>query len=700
MTRAMWFATALALAAILLTAPSGFGAPASQGPSLHPPVYLLDRDGKNVRDSGKPISTMKSCAGCHNTEYIATHNYHAAIGHDDRRATGVTAGRRAWDYSPGPFGRWNPLVYRYLSPPGHPKLDLGIAEWLQRYAQRHVGGGPAVTGHGSRPLDARAAGDGIHPDTFSLDQNGRPRPWNWKASGTVELNCFLCHTDSPDNQARLAELERGRFEWANTATLDGRQIVEETPEGWFYRPGAFRSDGTVDASRLGLRAAKAENCGLCHGQVHFGSEPLELDLSLRHWSTATKGQVFSPQRISESALNIEDKPEQARAWDVHAERLLDCTSCHFSLNHPADYSPVSYKRLAHLEFDPRRLTISEYLYRPSHQLAKGHTAQGTVARHLDGTMRGCADCHEARTTHAWLPYIDAHLNRLSCEACHAAEVHAPAIRQADWTLLLPPGEPRIEWRGLDGRSQDPAALVTGFRPVLLPRQDLDGRQRLVPHNLVTSWYWVENGPNPRPVRLVDLKAALLAGNRYHPELVAALDADRDSLVSSAEARLDTPEKVEAARRRLLAVGVQDPQIRAEVQPYGIHHGVGPAATATRQCETCHAADSRLGEPLLLASAVPGGVMPELVDPSVVRLAGELRIAAGGQLSYVPSTREASLYVVGHDRWPWVNWLGGIVLAGVLSGVAVHSVLRILAARRGRNLGSAVRQPSRREGSNS
>jgi len=663
---------------VLLLAAS---AEASAGPTaIHPPVHLLDRDGGNVRDSGKPVSTMKTCAGCHDTAYIATHSFHVSLGRDERFAAGTIPCRRPWDYSPGAFGRWNPLDYRYLSPPGDRKLDLSVAGWLQTLGRRHVGGGPAWSGHGDTPLVQRSGGGDVDPDSHLLDGNGRTVPWDWSVSGAVEMNCFLCHVKGPDNRARVEQLDSGRFDWANTATLYGRGIVEETPEGWIYRPDAFRPDGAVEAARLGLRSAVSENCGLCHGQVHFGDQPLELDLSLHQWSTATKGQVFSPQRISQSAVNLRDKSDLSRPWDIHAERLLDCTSCHYSINSPADYEPTRQTRPAHLRYEPRRLTMAEYLYRPNHQLAKGHTSQGGNARHLDGTMRGCADCHDAKSAHTWLPYLEAHLNRLSCEACHIAQVHAPAVRQADWTLLSPVGEPRIAWRSIEGEPKDPSAAVTGFRPVLLPRQDLDGRERLAPHNLVTSWYWVENGPQPRPVRLADLKAALLGPHGYHPEMAAALDADGDGVVSEGEAVLDLPEKVEAVRRRLVAVGVQNPQMVAEIQPYGIHHGVGPADTATRRCETCHTDNSRLTEPFTLALAVPGSVAPKLVGDSVVRLAGNVRPAPGGRWDYVPSTRDASLYVLGHDRWRWVNWLGGMALAGVFGGVALHGLARVRAAR--------------------
>jgi hypothetical protein len=403
------------------------------------------------------------------------------------------------------------------------------------------------------------------------------------------------------------------------------------------------------------------------------------ELSLAQWSTATKGQVFSPQRVSQSALNIEKKDRLARPWDVHAERLLQCTSCHFSVNNPAFALPASGSQPGHLKFEPRRLTVGEYIERPSHQLAKGHTAQGTLARHLDGTMRRCEDCHDATNTHGWLPYREAHFARLSCEACHIPQVYAPAVQQVDWTLPTPSGDPRVQWRGLKGDPADATAAIQGFRPVLVPSKGVDNCTKLVPHNLVSAWYWVEGGATPRPVRLADLRAAILQNGKYHPDVVAVLGIRDGQPSTSGPFVLDTPEKVAVVRRRLETVGVVQPHIEAEVQPYSLHHGVGPAKWATRQCETCHKADSRLGEDFVLSSSVPGGVLPQLVGDCEVALTGHLQTNSDGGLSFRPEPRQASLYVLGHNRWIWVNALGGLSLAFVMVGAAVHAGLRVRAS---------------------
>lgn len=429
MTRLTW----PILIAILLWCEAACADPTA---AIHPAVVLLDREGTQVLQSGQPISTMKTCGVCHDTQYIAAHSYHAAAGFNERFGMGSHPESRAWDHSPGQLGRWNVLLYRYASPPGDRKLDLGVAEWIRLFGARHVGGGPAVTGYGNTVLDGRIASPGspastVDPDQQILDPLTRQvQPWDWQASGVAEMNCFLCHAARPDNLARMDELRAGRFRWASTATLQSTGIVRKSPAGWQYVAESFLPDGTLAAATLGIQAPASEHCGQCHGQTHFGDEPLRLDTSWCAWSTLTKGQIFSPQLLRDSALNLAGKSQLNRAWDVHAAAMLECTSCHFALNDPKSYEPSHSGRPRHLRYEPRRLDIGEFLTRPSHQFAKGATAQGNVAHHLSGTMRGCADCHDAEHTHDWLPYRDVHFARLSCEACHIARVYAPAVRKS------------------------------------------------------------------------------------------------------------------------------------------------------------------------------------------------------------------------------------------------------------------------------
>ena len=45
------------------------------------------------------------------------------------------------------------------------------------------------------------------------------RPWDPPTPEGAEMNCFLCHTSRPANQARVDALEAGLGSWAATATL-------------------------------------------------------------------------------------------------------------------------------------------------------------------------------------------------------------------------------------------------------------------------------------------------------------------------------------------------------------------------------------------------------------------------------------------------------------------------------------------------
>lgn len=661
---------------------------------LHPPVVLLDAQGEKVVDTLRPISTTRTCGACHDTSYIAAHSYHVWLGRDECAKAGTTPSGRPWDFSPGLFGRWNPIFYRYLTPPGDARLDLGTAEWIQVMGRRHVGGGPAEIGYGNQPLKRARPGlsesNAADPDRQILDAVTRQaKRWDWTKSGTVEMNCFLCHVHDPDNTARIETLANGDFQWANTATLAKTGLVRRRTDLWSYDRDLFRNDGSVAADLLQLGPPAARHCGQCHGQTHEGDTPLKLDLSLKAWSTATKGQVFSSQRIFQSAVNLYQKQQLTRPWDVHAERLLDCKACHFSLNNPAAYEPSRSERPQHLVHEPRRLTPAEFLRRPSHQFAKGQTAQGTVARPLDGTMRRCDDCHDAVSTHDWLPYRDVHFAELSCEACHVERAFAPAIQQVDWTLLTPQGEPLVQWRGIDGHVDDPVAEVTGFQPVLLMRHEL-GAQRLTPYNLISTWYWVEATTNGlRPVRQADLRAALLEGNNYHPEVRRALDTDHDGMVDPREQRLDDEAKVAAVRQRLEAVGVANPHIEAEIQPYGLHHGVGPADTSIRQCETCHSSTSRLGRSMVVASYLPGGVEPKLIGDCNLPPAGTLSLRHDGALVFSPNLRDVDLYVLGFHGWGWVYGVGLLAISAMLLAIAVHAGLRVRSALRHKSYGTAV-----------
>jgi hypothetical protein len=185
-------------------------APTTQSSSLHPPIIFVDSDGVNVLESGEPVSTMKTCGECHDTDFIQEHSYHANMGLNELTNAGNTPSERAWDTSPGFFGKWNPLTYRYLSPPGDERIDLTTAGWVQFYGARHTGGGPAVYARDGETLLTDLKVSANNPETSIVDpESGKLVEWDWNESGIVEMNCFLCHISNPDNDARMEALHTG-----------------------------------------------------------------------------------------------------------------------------------------------------------------------------------------------------------------------------------------------------------------------------------------------------------------------------------------------------------------------------------------------------------------------------------------------------------------------------------------------------------
>ena len=632
----------------------GQASPAELTSPLHPNFALLDKNGVNVLESAAPLSTVQTCGQCHDTDFIAKHSFHTDLGYSDQAAPGQVSGGRSWDTSPGLYGKWDPLTYRYLSPAGDERVDLDTATWVVSNANRLVGGGPA-------------------------DMAG------------LEMDCFVCHLTRPDHAARISVIENGHPEWASTASLAQTGIVTAFGYGYIWNQNAFTSLGELDSPYITLQDPSNDNCAQCHGIVQTDPEQLVTltGCSLDAWQTATTGQVFSGQRISLSGVNLNDKESINHSWDIHAERGLQCTDCHFSLNNPAYSQTDDESRPAHLQFDPRRLEIGEYLQKPDHNFARGQSAQYTIAPELKGTMRRCDSCHDASLHADWLPYVDRHMQELACESCHIPQLSATAVQSYDWTVLKADGQPSVECRGVeavnggDDANGSLSDLVSGFQPVLLQRRNIDGDLLLAPYNLVSAWYWVyETAAGTRPVLLEDLQSAWLSGQGYAEEIIKLFDADGDGVLSQTELRLDTPEKEALIATRLQALGLQEPHIQGDIQPYSINHDVVTGDAAINDCQTCHTTDSRLAAPILLSQDLPGRVMPEFVQDSNVQVSDGLYLQDDG-LYYRPDTADQNQYVFGHNRVTWIDIFGILFFLGVLAAVGIHGWLRFYQSLRQR-----------------
>ncbi|CAG0968160.1 Thiosulfate reductase cytochrome B subunit PhsC [Anaerolineales bacterium] len=652
-------------------------APTQQASDLHPNFALLDTDGVNVLESGGAVSTMQTCGQCHDTNFIQSHAFHSDLGLSEYKEG------KDLNSSSGLFGEWNPLTYRYLSQNGDERLDLSTAEWLMLNGSRVVGGGPATTSRDGAALD-NLKDLAENPETSILDKDGNVTVWDWDKSGTMEMNCFLCHLETPNTAAREESIKAGDFGNANTATLTGLNIVAKAGEGWEWKAEAFNEIGEVKSEMLAIQDPTNENCATCHGEVHPNAgEPITLNqCDLDYPQTATTGQVVSGQRIDQSGVNLANKSELDYAWDIHAQRQLQCTDCHYALNNPSHISEIQKSNPEHLVYDPRSLEIGEYLQRPDHNFARGQSAQFNVAPEYKATMRRCENCHDASKSHAnWLPYIDTHMEVVACETCHIPQMYAPAIQTYDWTVVTTKSSALTECRGVEGTPNEVTSLVTGYQPVLLNRTNVDGKTLLAPYNLITSFYWVygDANDNKRPVRLIDLEAAYLDGDGYAADIVTAFDADKDGKVSAAELVIDSPEKEDLLKGKLSALGLNNPRIEGLVQPYSINHNVVKGENALNDCKACHNEESRMTQPIKLADHAP--VTPVFDAANNVNGTGKLVTGQDGALYYQPVPANDKIYVFGSSRVSWIDWFGALAFAGALLGVLGHGTLRYLAARK-------------------
>jgi len=664
----------------VLAQPEPAPAPFGQASTLHPTFALLDAEGKNVLDTGSAVSTLQTCGQCHDTEFIQRHAFHSDLGLSDYIETGEL------NASGGLFGNWDPLTYRYLSQSGDERLDLSTAEWLMTNGYRVVGGGPADTSRAGKGLGSIKS-DSTNPEANILNsETGQTEIWDWNKSGTMEMNCFLCHMENPNYVARLDALKSGQFDLANTATLFDGGLVTKTADGIKWNELAFQENGEINEDSVFIKDPTNSNCAACHGEVHTETEePLTFTAcDLNYPQTATTGQVISAQKISESGVNLSGKEELNRSWDVHAERQLQCTDCHFALNNPAHALETQASNPEHLIYDPRTLEISEYLEKPNHNFARGESAQFNVAPELKGTMRRCDSCHDASKGHSdWLPYIDKHMSAVACETCHIPQMYAPAIQSYDWTVLTLNSEPLKVCRGVDGDPNKVTSLVTGYKPALLNRNNIDGDKLLSPYNLITTYYWVyddANG-NKRPVRLFDLETAFFENGVYTTDIVSAFDANNDGSLSDTELKIDSSTKEETVKTKLTSLGLNNPRIEGLTQPYSINHNVARSDNAVNDCKACHNEDSHVSLPIKLSDYSPNGTLPVFDTANNVNASGEIVKGDEGAIYYNPVPANDRMYVFGSSRVNWIDWLGALMFAGSLLGVIGHGTLRYFSSRK-------------------
>jgi hypothetical protein len=260
-------------------------------------------------------------------------------------------------------------------------------------------------------LAGSLAANDFHPEVPLLDASGGLLVNSGGALSTMQT-CGACH-DTAFIEESSDHAAAGMFDEGEIDCLACHSDAGDRRE---WTAGMFRPDGVLIEGAFDIHKPKDENCAQCHGIV---SNKLEVPLTNEAASesnsmTDLTGQIISPQKISNSGLNIAGKEALTHAFDIHADRVVGCVNCHYSLNNPVYFQQRKESRPAHLDFDPRRLTSADYLERPLHQLAKGSSMHGLNSAESNNSMRRCESCHNAENAHEWLPYKKRHFASLAC----------------------------------------------------------------------------------------------------------------------------------------------------------------------------------------------------------------------------------------------------------------------------------------------
>ncbi|MEN8802878.1 MAG: hypothetical protein ABF297_12975, partial [Thiogranum sp.] len=418
-----------------------------------------------------------------------------------------------------------------------------------------------------------------------------------------QMNCFLCHIRDPDHSARLAAIESGAPDWSVTATLLATGLVERSADGYQWNVDRIGEDGEA---LVELHTAGEANCGACHGKVHDGSTPLLVKLGDGlEWTTEKTGQVFSPQQINLSAMNLANKDALDMVWDVHSQRLVSCGDCHYSTGRP--------QRLAG-EATPADVVPSE------------------------GVRRRCQSCHSLTYTHVWLPVRERHFKAVACEACHIPKLEMAAQQSIDQTVILPDGSSPINYRGVDGDVRDASsAYIRGYRPLLRVGKTAEGENKVLPYNLVASWFWTD-GDSETPIPESQLRQAWLDGDGYAAEVVEAFDSNHDGELAPDELRLDSQPKAVLIKERLRDAGVRNPRVHGHARAYHIHHNVRHGNYVNRECTVCHPESQDDLPPFDMAPYLPNMVKPILhQDSTAIALDGKWRTTSDGRLQFAPAS---------------------------------------------------------------
>ncbi len=684
----------------------------------HPPIKLLDENGRPAFRTGKPVSTRQTCGQCHDYDAI-TQSFHFQQGYNHWDNDWGNRHHEPGSYSDGMFGRQYDYPYYHMTPTDWQErgvdFEYGTPNWALQCGICHTGSGPLEYDRQGRRLDQIPASEipPGHPDFYWWHRKADTVLfWDWKRSGVREANCFLCHTPNYSKGIQdmrtvgVGMFHQPHFASANAAGLIATGIVlRVTDDGRvIYNPKAFEPDGTVKPGWLQISGAFArlDACLQCH------AAPV-VDGKVKIWynypvvrtinrGILRKAFVWSGEKISESQENIAHKEAYPYPWDVHAQAGLTCLDCHDMPNRPGRVvsTPTGPK--------PVGSSVAEFLKRPDHNFGIGNPITWKVAPEHFYSVKRCEDCHNALAEgHDWLPEKELHLKRVSCEVCHVPQTHYWALNFFNFALPKPePFSLHREAKGACGEApqrytfvgaegdpiEDTTALITGFYPLYIPRSLKPGEDpRIMPYSVTFSLHWINaQGDRVRFRKILRAFFQRVQGNwDPKPEVLRVFDANGNGWIDDDEALFDTPEKVALAKRLLTEQGVENPTLELVAMPFSLSHGVVPKEYALRSCEECHTPNSRIFNRGKYQRVIVD--RPLLFETSRIYSEDYLGIPIArvehGKTVWDNSHLLAGYHLVGaaipeaqaHRHMHWADLLGKLLVLLTLVGILFHALGR-------------------------
>ncbi len=490
----------------------------------------------------------------------------------------------------------------------------------------------------------------LHPAFPLLDKNGLPN----KANPSIEQSCKACHdTEYIQKTNSHSSLVAGGVDCVDCHMpffLNGKKIPYDN-QGWVTHEWVEN-----------LSKPTLDNCMACHSS-HSNSmleegEGLTLSSIVTHskasnqWAsnlTFTQGAIYSAEKISGSFINVQNKHGEMQSFDVHAQRQMNCTSCHTTSNNPSQ-NHMDSSKLSHLKFDIReQLGLSEYLEKPNHHFMTSD----------------CRSCHQPLESHKKFPYPTKHLETVSCQSCHIPQISGPLLKHVNQAVVTQNGSSILSfWNTetvLPSDSLQEASqklntdFLTSVHPILLSKNGI-----LSPYNIVETTQWLIE-PNkdlgsvgPEKYLAPEMFVKIFWEKAKNKEgLLKYFDKNNDQQLSGLEMSIDSDEKLSFIKNVLSQEGYPEAEIVKTKSFIPVAHGVLPAKNAISSCQECHGDQSRFTKQeetfgtAFLASSNPN-------DPGLPKIKN---------------------YVLGTTRNEIIDGLGWLGFFGLLLTVGIHGGLR-------------------------